>query len=338
MLATLASPSSLGDDGDWAFEMKWDGVRIIAELDHGKVTLRGRRGRDETARYPDVVADLAALPCDRAVLDGEIVVVDPGGAPSFGMLQPRINLTRAADIAAAAASAPAQVMLFDLLSLNGRSLVTQPYQVRRELLESLDPPAGSRVQVPAAFDGDLSAALDASEAFRLEGVVAKRRGSIYEPGRRSPDWLKIKHRHVQAVVVGGWRTGRGNRAARVGALMLGVPGGARPRLRGPGGFRLHRRRAGRGPAAARTAHPADLPVRRGSTRGREGRPLGGTAAGGRGVVHRADRHRPAAGSGVAPVASGSHSRRRGVGGVTGRGRRDGAAARPGGGMIASCGS
>ena len=224
MLATLATPAMLGEEDNWAFEMKWDGVRIIVELDHGKVRLLSRRGRDETARYPDLIADLSGLPAEQAVLDGEIVVLDSGGAPNFGLLQPRINLTRPADVAKAAQAAPAQLMLFDLLSLNGQSLLTQPYEARRELLESLGPQeGGSRVHVPAGFDGDLAAALDASLAFRLEGVVAKRRGSIYEPGRRAPTWLKIKHRKAQAVVIGGWRPGKGNRQGTVGALLLGIP-------------------------------------------------------------------------------------------------------------------
>jgi bifunctional non-homologous end joining protein LigD len=241
MLATLASPAALGGEEDWAFEMKWDGVRVLVRLDHGTVHLSSRRGREETARYPDLLADLAALPVEQAVLDGEIVVLDPGGAPSFGLLQPRINLTRASDIAAAAAAAPAHLMLFDLLSLNGHALLAQPYEQRRELLESLDPSSGpandaarsardggaGRVHVPAAFDGTLSAALETSLAFRLEGVVAKRRGSVYEPGRRSALWLKIKHRRTQSVVVGGWRPGQGNREGTIGALLVGIPDGDR---------------------------------------------------------------------------------------------------------------
>lgn len=225
MLATLATPATLGEEDDWAFEMKWDGVRILVELDHGRARLYSRRGREETDRYPDLIADLNSLPVEDAVLDGEIVVLDAGGAPSFGLLQPRINLTRPAEVAKAAQAAPAQLMLFDLLSLNGQSLLTQPYEARRELLESLAAQDGeSRVHVPAVFDGDLAAALEASLAFRLEGVVAKRRGSSYEPGRRAQTWLKIKHRKAQAVVVGGWRPGQGNRQGTVGALLLGIPG------------------------------------------------------------------------------------------------------------------
>lgn len=225
MLATLATPADIGRPEDWHFEMKWDGVRVIAHVDDGRVRLTSRRGRDETVRYPDLLADLAALGCRNAVLDGEIVVLDPGGAPSFGLLQPRINLTRPADIAAAAAQAPAQLLLFDVLRLDDEALMRRPYEERRQLLEGLHPASGSRVQVPPEFEGDLEAALDASEAFRLEGVVAKRRGSVYQPGARARSWLKIKHRRSQSVVVGGWRPGQGNRHGTVGSLLLGIPDG-----------------------------------------------------------------------------------------------------------------
>lgn len=227
MLATLASPSDLGTEDEWAFEMKWDGVRVIAHLDHGQVRLFSRKGRDETVRYPDLVPDLVALGLEQAVLDGEIVVLDDGGAPSFGLLQPRINLTRVADIAAVAAKAPAQLLLFDLLGLDGHSLLRRSYVERRELLEAIQPPTGSRVQIPPVFEGDLSAALDASLGLRLEGVVAKQRGSVYQPGRRARTWLKIKHRRTQAVVIGGWRPGQGNREGRIGALLMGIPDGDR---------------------------------------------------------------------------------------------------------------
>jgi bifunctional non-homologous end joining protein LigD len=224
MLATLASTSSELDEDRWSFEMKWDGVRALCTLDRGSVRITGRRGRDETGRYPDLVADLAALPADSAVLDGEIVVLDDGGAPRFELLQPRINLSRPADIAAAAARAPAKLMLFDLLALNGTSLLGVAYEQRRELLEHLAGGSGGRVQVPPAFEGDLIAALDASAAFHLEGVVAKRLGSPYHPGQRSGDWLKIKHRQTQSVVIGGWRPGEGRRSGTMGSLLLGIPG------------------------------------------------------------------------------------------------------------------
>ena len=223
MLATLSAADEVTNPDDWHFEMKWDGVRIIAYLEDGNVKLLSRRGRDETARYPDLVPDLAKLDCAQAVLDGEIVVLDPGGAPNFGLLQPRINLTKARDITAAARQAPAQLLLFDILRQHGDSQLRRPYEDRRELLEALHPAPGSRVQVPPVFEGDLTAAMETSKALRLEGVVAKRRGSIYQPGSRGRTWLKIKHRLEQSVVVGGWRPGNGNRDGTIGALLLGIP-------------------------------------------------------------------------------------------------------------------
>jgi len=222
MLATLATPAEVGSGEEWAFEMKWDGVRIIVQIEKEDVRLTSRNGRDETARYPDLLVDLRNLDCGQATLDGEIVVTDAAGAPRFELLQPRINLTKPNDIAVAAQRAPALLMVFDLLSLNGEDLTGLPYEERRAMLAGLAP--AGRVQVPPGFEGDLASALDTSAALSLEGVVAKRRGSAYRPGSRSRDWLKIKHRRTQSVVVGGWRPGQGGRSGTIGALLVGVPG------------------------------------------------------------------------------------------------------------------
>ena len=221
MLATLATPAEVGSGDAWAFEMKWDGVRVLIEIEGEQIRLVSRSGRDETLRYPDLMADLRAIGAGEAILDGEIVVVDAGGAPRFELLQPRINLTKPADIAAAAQRAPVQLMLFDVLSLNGVDLTELAYEERRKRLEEL--PAQGRVQVPPGFEGDLAAALDTSLALGLEGVVAKRRGSAYAAGSRSRNWLKIKHRRTQSVVIGGWRPGSGNREGTIGSLLVGVP-------------------------------------------------------------------------------------------------------------------
>ncbi len=224
MLATLTDQEHFGDQEGWAFEMKWDGVRTIAYLAGGRVQLLSRKGRDDTAAYFDVVDDLAAIDADTAILDGEVVVADPSGRPDFGLLQNRINLTKPGDIERAAKTWPAQLMLFDLLELNGQSMIKKPYEERRAALEELVQPAkGSRVQVPPIFDGDLDAASDTSKALRLEGVVAKKRSSIYQPGRRSQTWLKIKNHLAQEVIIGGWRPGQGRRDGGVGSLLMGVP-------------------------------------------------------------------------------------------------------------------
>jgi bifunctional non-homologous end joining protein LigD len=224
MLATLIDPEHFGDETGWAFEMKWDGVRAMVYLAGGRVTLLSRTGRDDTAAYFDVVEDLAEIEAETAVLDGEVVVLDSAGRPRFGLLQNRINLTRPVDIQRAARSYPAQLMLFDLLQLNGQSLLKKPYDERRRRLEALvRPPPGSRVHVPPIFDGDLKAAMETSGQLQLEGVVAKRRDSIYQPGRRTRTWLKMKLHRAQEVIIGGWRPGKGRREGGIGSLLVAVP-------------------------------------------------------------------------------------------------------------------
>ncbi len=225
MLATPATPDEIaGTQDEYAYEMKWDGIRAVVYLAGGQVRLVSRSGRDDTAAYPDLVTALAGVSAGTAVLDAEIVVTDENGRPTFGLLQNRINLTRPGDIARAAATWPAQLMVFDLLEQDGRSLVREPYESRREALEALIPvPVGGRVQVPPVFDGDLDAALATSRALQLEGVVAKRHGSVYQPGRRAHTWRKIKLLASQEVVVGGWRPGQGRRDGSMGSLLVGVP-------------------------------------------------------------------------------------------------------------------
>jgi bifunctional non-homologous end joining protein LigD len=224
MLATLTTVERFGPEEGWAFEMKWDGVRTVAYLAGGKVKLLSRKGRNDTAAYFDVVPDLAAIEVETAVLDGEVVVTDPVGRPNFGLLQHRINLTRPADIERAAKTWPAQLMLFDILHLNGRSLIKLPYAGRREILEGLvQPEKGSRLQVPPVFDGNLHAAMDTSKDLKLEGVVAKQVDSVYQPGRRARTWLKLKPHPAQEVIIGGWRPGQGRRDGGIGSLLLGIP-------------------------------------------------------------------------------------------------------------------
>jgi len=225
MLATLTDGENFGPEEGWAFEMKWDGVRAVVYLSGGRVRLLSRKGRDETAAYPDVVEPLTSLGVRDAVLDGEIVVTDASGRPDFGLLQNRINLSRATDVDRATQTWPAQLMVFDVLELDGQSLLDRPYAERRDILDGLGLEAlGSRVHVPPVFDGDLEAARDVSRQLRLEGVVAKRTDSVYAPGRRGKTWLKIKNFLTQEVVVAGWRPGQGGRSATFGSLLMGIPG------------------------------------------------------------------------------------------------------------------
>src|SRR5215218_549383 len=224
MLATLVDAAHFGDEEGWAFEMKWDGVRTIAYLAGGRVKLLSRKGRDDTLAYFDVADELTKINVKTAILDGEVVVTDPAGRPNFGLLQHRINLTKPADIERVAKSYPAQLMLFDILEVNGQSLIKKSYEERRAILEELVPPTpSSRIQVPPIFDGDLEAARATADQLRLEGVVAKRRNSIYQQGRRTHTWLKIKLHRVQEVVIGGWRPGQGRRSGGVGSLLMGIP-------------------------------------------------------------------------------------------------------------------
>lgn len=219
MMATPAE--QVPDEPGWAFEMKWDGVRSIVEVDGDQVRLMSRSGRDQTQQYPELAAVADLVAAHHAVLDGEIVALDDDGKPSFSLLQPRMQATRDAEIARAARRRPVHLMLFDVLQIEDTSLVEEPYVDRREALEALVSEQGI-VHVPPSTD-DGAAAMATSAELGLEGVVAKRRDSRYQPGRRSPAWRKLKHTATQEVVVVGWREGGGSRAGRVGSLLLAVP-------------------------------------------------------------------------------------------------------------------
>lgn len=218
-----AASDALPEESGWAYEMKWDGVRAIIEVDGEDVRLMSRSGRDQTAQYPElaVLPDLVAA--HHAILDGEIVALDDDGRPSFSLLQPRMQASREPEIARAAKRRPVHLMLFDVLQIEDTSMLEEPYTDRRDALEALVVEEGI-VHVPPATD-DGAGALATSEQLGLEGVVAKRRDSRYAPGRRSPSWRKLKHVATQEVVIVGWRPGGGSREGRVGSLLLAVPDG-----------------------------------------------------------------------------------------------------------------
>ena len=225
MLATAGTRKDLRTSKEWSLEMKWDGIRAIVTVDDGAVTITSRNGHDITKRYPELLDAADGVHATSAVLDGEIVALDGSGVPSFGLLQQRMNLDKAAEIERASTKTPATLMLFDVLEVNGVSIVDQPYRERRDLLERLiaDDQRG-RVRVPPAFDGEIDDAVDTSRRLKLEGVVAKIVDSRYDPGRRSDDWVKLKHQKTQEVVVGGWRPGNGGRSGQIGSLLVGIPG------------------------------------------------------------------------------------------------------------------
>jgi bifunctional non-homologous end joining protein LigD len=221
MLAKLG-PLPPAREGDrWAYEIKWDGVRAIVYSEPGRIRLESRNGRDITASYPELRPLNRALSHHRAILDGEIVAFDEDGRPSFGRLQQRIHLTGESQVRRRAKDNPVSLAIFDLMWLDGHSLMGQPYDERRARLEALEL-RGAAWQTPAAHHGDGAALLEATAAQGLEGLLAKRRDSPYESGRRSGAWIKVKNVNRQEVVIAGWLPGQGRREKRIGALVVGV--------------------------------------------------------------------------------------------------------------------
>ena len=219
MQATLASGPF--DDPKWLFEPKLDGVRALVTLAGGVATLRSRRGLDITAQYPALARALARQPASTLVLDGEIVALGEGGVPSFERLQQRMGLQNPDEIATADAELPVLFFGFDIVYLDGHDLRRVPLEHRVEVLARVLQPS-ALVQPVQTFAGDGVAAFQAAAALGLEGVVAKRRDSPYEDGKRSRRWLKVKARKTDEFVVGGHHSGEGARSGTFGALLLGT--------------------------------------------------------------------------------------------------------------------
>jgi len=213
MLAT-PWPNPFSDD-EWLFEPKWDGIRGVVAWDGASASIHTRRGNEVSARYPEL-APLGALP--PCVLDGEIVALDERGVPSFGLLQQRMNR-----ISGRGSGPPVSFIAFDLLHLAGHPLVSAPLEGRIARLASLDLPEPYGRVEPTGSDG--LALWEVVQERDLEGMVAKRLGSLYRPGVRSPDWRKIHNTHTARVLVGGFTAGEGGRASTFGSLLLGMRGG-----------------------------------------------------------------------------------------------------------------
>ncbi|HEX5191341.1 MAG TPA: non-homologous end-joining DNA ligase [Solirubrobacteraceae bacterium] len=209
-----------GDESRWSYEVKWDGVRAIAYVKPGRLRLESRNLNEITDAYPEVRGILLDLGMHEAVLDGEIVAFDDAGKPSFERLQTRMHVTAPSTIKRLSKSSPVVYAIFDLLHLDGETLMRLPYEQRRERLEQLGL-GGPAWRVPAAHRGAGRRLLDATREQGLEGVVAKRLDSRYEPGRRNGCWIKVKHLRRQELVIGGWLPGEGRRAERIGALLMG---------------------------------------------------------------------------------------------------------------------
>ncbi|HZN15877.1 MAG TPA: non-homologous end-joining DNA ligase [Acidimicrobiales bacterium] len=218
MLAT-AGLLPKNEDG-WAFEVKWDGVRGLTYVEGGEFKMESRNLKDFTPRYPEVWPLAEQLGGRDAILDGEVVAFDERGRPSFGTLQNRMHLVNAAEVRRMMVEVPVLYLIFDLLWLDGESLMKRPYHERRAALEGLGL-GGSSWKVSATQEGGGSALLDAARSQGLEGVVGKKLESTYEPGARSKAWIKTKVKCDQELVVGGWMPGEGNRVGRIGALLVG---------------------------------------------------------------------------------------------------------------------
>jgi bifunctional non-homologous end joining protein LigD len=217
MLATTGALPR--EEEGWAFEIKWDGVRAIAYAQGGTLRLESRNGRDITPRYPELRELGRALGAREAIFDGEVVAFD-GGRPSFQKLQSRMHLTSEHAVRRLAASDPVTYMIFDLLYLDGHSLMERDYEARRAVLLELGL-SGPAWQAPAHHVGDGARLLEASNAQGLEGIIAKRLDCPYTPGRRANGWVKVKNIRRTEAVIGGWLPGEGGRSGRLGALVVG---------------------------------------------------------------------------------------------------------------------
>lgn len=205
MKARLGSP---GDDVDWNFEVKWDGYRAIAYCDE-VFRLQGRRMNEIAPDFPELELLGADESARGLVLDGELVVMDEDGRPSFQLMQARREL-----------HLQVHFMIFDLIWMEGQDLRSRPYSERRDLLEDREL-AGATWTVPERLDGTLDEVLDVTSALGLEGILAKDPESPYVEGRRSSYWLKVKHTRQQEFVIGGWIPGKGHRSGTLGSLLVG---------------------------------------------------------------------------------------------------------------------
>lgn len=207
------------DDQAWGFEPKWDGVRAIAEIVDGRVRMWSRNGNDISAAYPEIQELGTSLPAG-TVVDGEVVAFRDG-LPSFERLQQRMHLRDARRISQVAVENPVVYMIFDLLSDAGVDLTRLPLSERRARLEDLITPS-QHVQISPMTVENGEALFAAARKQHLEGIVAKRLDSVYLPGRRHPDWRKIKVVHEVDAVVVGWRPGSGGRASGLGSLVVAL--------------------------------------------------------------------------------------------------------------------
>lgn len=210
MLATPARETELSGPG-WHYEIKWDGFRGIARAARGAFSLTSRTGQDLTPQFPELEEVATFLQGHEVVLDGEIVVLDEHGVSRFELLQKH-----------SATPGTAHYMAFDLLFIDGESLLRKPWKERRERLEALIGKGGQHVHVPDTLGTDPGVALAVSRDLGLEGAIAKRISSVYQGGKRARTWLKVKHVRSQDAIVVGWSPGQNSRTGTLGSLLLAV--------------------------------------------------------------------------------------------------------------------
>lgn len=211
MKATLGTLPPAADDDRWAYEIKWDGYRTLAFVDDGRVRLQSSSGRDVTIQYPELGGLPDGVHARSVILDGEMVVPGPDGVPRFSLIQQHAS--------------QAVFYVFDVLRVDQHDAITLDYLQRRRLLESLVEP-GDNWLAPTHRVGGGADLVAATVEQGLEGVMAKRIDSTYQPGVRTPNWRKVKNRRRVDVVVGGFTAGDGARSGTFGALLVGVPGTA----------------------------------------------------------------------------------------------------------------
>jgi bifunctional non-homologous end joining protein LigD len=210
-------------DAGWAYEFKWDGVRALVYVDGGRVRAFTRNDKSLMSTFPELRDIGRHLGSRSAILDGEIVALDKDNRPNFSTLAKRLHVTSKSAIEKLKSSTPASFFAFDLLYLEGRSIMGLSYDKRRAALESLKLQGETFATPPSITNTAGSKVMDISRERGLEGVVIKRRSSRYSPGHRSSEWVKVKSFFTQEVVIGGWTEGKGERDGSLGALLLGIP-------------------------------------------------------------------------------------------------------------------
>lgn len=208
------------NEEEYAFELKWDGIRALTRIENGRVQIFSRNRHNITEQYPEIKPLGAEFPSGRVILDGELVAMDESGQPSFARLQQRMSVASPHEVERRRQTIPVVYVIFDVLELNGLVTAQLPYLERRRLLDGLEL-TGPAWSTPPSFMAEGSAVLEVCRRRKLEGVIAKRLDSAYEPGAKSGSWIKVKLRPRQDLVIGGWIPGHGERGESFASLLVG---------------------------------------------------------------------------------------------------------------------